>query len=108
MTTWIDISVPLQNGMVYWPDDPRFHVQRVHDMNTGAENNLSEFQTCAHVGTHMDAPLHFIKTGAPIDQIPFDAVIGPARVIEIRDRREIPVAELQPLDIQPGERLLFK
>lgn len=108
MSSWIDISVPLRHGMPHWPDDQPFELHRDHDMAQGAENNLSSLKTSAHVGTHMDAPLHFINGGSSIDQVPLDVVIGPARVIEIEDAREIPIAELEKHAIQPGERLLFR
>jgi arylformamidase len=77
-------------------------------MAAGAEMNLSSFATSAHAGTHMDAPLHFVADGAPMDRLHFDAVIGAARVIGIRDPERITAAELETQNIRPGERLLFK
>jgi arylformamidase len=56
----------------------------------------------------MDAPLHFVDGARSIDQIPLDATVGPARIIEIADPVAIRRAELELHDIQPGERLLFK
>ena len=43
-----------------------------------------------------------------IDRMPLDATIGKARVIEIKDSESIKVAEIEPHDIQAGERILFK
>jgi arylformamidase len=62
----------------------------------------------AHTGTHMDAPLHFLANGAGLDRLPLDAVIGPARVIAIRDPRSVTAAELARHRIRRGERVLFK
>ena len=62
----------------------------------------------AHTGTHMDAPLHFLATGKSLDQLPLEATIGPARVIEIKDRNSIKLEEIQPHKINRGERILFK
>lgn len=42
------------------------------------------------------------------DQMPLDATIGKARVLEIKDSESIKVAELEPHNIQAGERILFK
>lgn len=108
MDSWIDISVPLYNGIVQWPGDRRFELRRESDLAAGDGYNLSSFSTSAHVGTHMDAPLHFIASGTPIDRLPFDAVIGPARVIEIESREWITAGELERHGIQAGERVLFK
>jgi len=53
-------------------------------------------------------PLHFIKGGKGIDQIPFDATIGRARVLEMKDAESIKPAELVEYGIRRSERILFK
>jgi arylformamidase len=105
---WIDVSVPIRAGMVHWPGDPPFEIERVHDMRRGDHANLSKVCTSAHVGTHMDAPGHCVPRGARIDAFPPDAGIGRARIIGIRHPRCVTAAELQRHGIRAGERLLFK
>lgn len=105
---WIDISMPLREGMVHWPGDPVPRIRRVLDMERGDPINLTHLEMSAHTGTHMDAPRHFRKDGAAIDAMPPDAGVGPARVVAVRDPEAIRPAELAPLDIRPGERLLFR
>jgi len=105
---WIDISVPVQSGMVHWPKDPEIKVERVMEMARGDVCNVSHLSLGAHTGTHMDAPLHFIAKGKSIDQLPFEATIGLARVIEIADEESIKPEELRPHRIKAGERILFK
>jgi arylformamidase len=105
---WIDISVPLYSGMVHWPDNPPVKIERMLDMNRGDKCNVSTLAMGSHTGTHMDAPLHFIKTGKGLDRMPLDATIGPARVIAIRDAESIKPDELHPHKIKRGERILFK
>jgi arylformamidase len=61
-----------------------------------------------HTGTHMDAPLHFIRGARSIDTMPLDATVGPARVIAIRDSKSIKREELVGHGIGAGERILFK
>ncbi len=107
-TDWIDISVPVRNGMVHWPGDAPFELKRLKDMQQGDGLTLSYMSLGIHTGTHMDAPLHFIQGGAAIDTMPVDAMMGPARVVSIHDRESIKPAELEPLNPQPGDRLLFK
>jgi arylformamidase len=105
---WIDISVTLRSGMVHWPDNPEVRIERMLDMEKGAVCNVSNMSLGAHTGTHMDAPLHFIRNGTGLDRMPIDATIGPARVIEIRDKESIKPEELKSQRIRRNERLLFK
>jgi len=56
----------------------------------------------------MDAPLHFVQRGRPIDRLPLDATVGRARIIAIQDPRIIDLEELRRQRIRVGERLLFK
>ncbi len=107
-TGWIDISVPLSNGMAYWPTDPEVQIKRIHDMKDGDQDNLTHISMCAHSGTHMDAPCHFRKSAKTIDKMPLTAAIGKARVIEITDKEFITVEEIRPYRIRKGERILFK
>jgi arylformamidase len=107
-TGWIDISVPLSNGMAYWPTDPQVQIKRIHDMKDGDQDNLTHISMCAHSGTHMDAPCHFRKSAKTIDKMPLSATIGKARVIEITDKEFITVEEIRPYRIRKGERILFK
>lgn len=105
---WIDISVPLRNGMPHWPDNPPLQINRTMDLDCGDEATVSTIFIGSHTGTHMDAPLHFIKAGRAIHEMPLIATIGPAQVIEIRHPEAITLDELRRHTIRPGERLLFK
>ncbi len=105
---WIDISVPVIDRMPRWPGDPEVLITRISDMDSGDDDNLTHISMCAHTGTHMDAPLHFRKSGKPIDKMPLSATIGKARVIEIRDKEFITEKEIRPYRIRNGERVLFK
>ena len=105
---WLDISVPIRDAMVHWPGDPSVRVERVHSMERGDAANLSAISMGVHTGTHMDAPLHFIREGKGIDDIPLDVVVGRARVIEIYDTESIKPEELTRHRLRRGERILFK
>jgi arylformamidase len=94
--------------MVHWPGDTPFERLDTLRLATGGSCNLSELRTSAHIGTHMDAPKHFLEGGASIDTLPIAAVIGPARIIEIQDPELIRIAELEPYRLSAGERTLFK
>lgn len=105
---WIDISVPLFSGMVIWPGDPSVRIERVFDLDHGDECTVSAISMGSHTGTHIDAPLHFIKGAKCMDEMPFDATIGLSRIIEIFDKGSIKAEELINHGIRPGERILFK
>jgi len=106
---WYDISVPLKQGMVYFPTDPAPpKIYRYSDRALGSPITMCMIEMIGHTGTHIDAPLHFIPDGSTISDMPVDASIGPCRVIEIKDEESIKVKELEPYKIKKGERLLFK
>lgn len=105
---WMDISMPLRNGVVGWPGDVPVEVARRMRIEDGADYNISMITLSTHAGTHMDAPLHFIAGGRSIDEMPAGVTSGEARLIEVRDRRSIKPAELEEHDISSGERVIFK
>jgi arylformamidase len=106
---WYDITVPLKQGIVYFPTDPvPPKIYRLHDRALGAKVTMSMLEMISHTGTHIDAPLHFIADGETISDMPLDATVGPARVIAIKDRESIKAAELKKHNIKKGERILFK
>lgn len=105
---WIDITIPIKSGMVHWPGDPSVRIKRKLDMNRGGKCNVSFLSMGSHAGTHMDPPLHFIHSGTSLDRMPLQISIGPARVIRIRNPKQVTADELRLHQIQPGERILFK
>ena len=105
---WIDISVSLRNGMAQWPGNPPVRIERVLDVELGDSHTLSEITMGSHTGTHIDAPLHFIKGGAGINDMPVDILIGRARVLEIHDTESIKPGDLVQHRIRRGECILFK
>lgn len=105
---WIDVSVPLRTGMVHWPNNPPVRIERMLDIEHGDAANVSTLSMGSHTGTHMDAPLHFVRGGKGLDEMPLEATIGRARVIEIHDAESVKPEELRPHHIRGGERILFK
>jgi arylformamidase len=63
---------------------------------------------CNHAGTHVDAPAHFIKDGATIEEIPLEIMNGRVRVVEIYNKRHVDVDELSKLVRVDDFRILFK
>ena len=110
MTTedWIDISMPIRNNMVHWPGDTDIKVKRINSLGAGDICNLTNISFSAHTSTHMDAPLHFIDNAKDISTLPFNAVIGKAKIIEIKDTISIKPEELETYNIEENDRILFK
>ncbi len=103
----IDISLPMKDAMVCWPGDPAFKVEQVVAIGPDSPCNITRIEGGVHTGTHMDSMRHFVDGGKAMDEMPLEAVIGPARVLQI-DGPVIDRASLEPFKPQKGERLLFR
>ena len=76
-----DISQEVFSCVVF-PGDPAPKKETLNSMKSGDLYNLTAFSMCAHTGTHIDAPSHFIDDGANIDSIPLSKTVGYAYVAE--------------------------
>ena len=78
-----DISQELFSCTVY-PGDPAPKREVLNSMEKGDLYNLTALHMCAHNGTHVDAPFHFLNDGKNIEQISLDAFVGFCYVVEHR------------------------
>lgn len=76
-----DISQEVFGCQVY-PGDSTPKKRVISSMEKGDLYNLTAFSMCAHNGTHIDAPFHFIKDGKTVDSVSLDTFIGMAYVAE--------------------------
>lgn len=107
---WIDVSAGLdpKKTPVYEGDAP-MKFDFLKDMSKGDILTLSLLSLGAHSGTHIDAPMHFVANGAPIDKVALDPLMGPARVIDIPDAvQAITAVELNKHDWRGAKRILFR
>lgn len=74
-----DISQEVFSCCVF-PGDPKPEKQTVYSMAAGDLYNLTAFSMCAHNGTHVDAPFHFLQDGKTVDRMALDSFIGPCFV----------------------------
>lgn len=103
-----DISLPLDASLAVWPGDApytRTESQRIRD---GATVNLSSIALSVHAGTHADAPYHALVDGATIETLSLTTFVGPALVVDVRDKDVIRVADLAGCDFSETPRLLLK
>ena len=76
-----DISQEVFGCNVY-PGDPTPKKKTLNSIENGDLYNLTSFNMCAHNGTHIDAPFHFIKDGKTVDEIPLEVFMGLTFVAE--------------------------
>ncbi|MCJ7824042.1 MAG: cyclase family protein [Anaerolineales bacterium] len=105
----IDISIPISPDMPVWPGDPRVELVRTAKIAEGANANVSRLTCGVHIGTHVDAPVHFIDGAASVESLSLDRLIGKAFVAELEDINVIDDQVLDSADL-PTEvrRLLIK
>ena len=74
-----DISQPVFGCAIY-PGDPKPEKAMLSTLENGDVCNLTAFSMCAHNGTHVDAPLHFLKDGKGVGAVALEKFVGPAYV----------------------------
>lgn len=104
LMTIIDITRPLSgNSLAYPGDTPPQFSQRDAGLYL-----ISELCMSSHSGTHIDAPVHYLKTGLTIDELPLNNLVGPCRVVDVSAAG--PLIDLPELKgrIFGAERLLLR
>jgi arylformamidase len=105
---YIDISVPLWEGMALWPSDPRLAVEHFEHLSGGVVVKVSGLHLGSHTGTHVDAPVHFSAGEGTVDNLPLDRLIGPAEVFDLRGVVGIGAKELGAAGAGRARRVLLK
>lgn len=107
MTSWIDISLPLGPGTPVFPGDPPIELD-TDVAPVEAPYRLSRLVLGTHSGTHLDAPAHFIRGGAPMSAIGPERLNGPAWVVKLTEAIAIePEALAAAWPDAPVERVLL-
>ena len=107
-----DISQEVFSCKVY-PGDAAPQKEEVMRMERGDLYNLTEFSMCAHNGTHVDAPYHFLDHGKKIDEIDLSKFIGQAYVAEhegvVSQKDAVAILEkAKAADEQAAKKILIK
>ena len=103
-----DVTVPLSPEVPSYPGDPPFEIHRTHRLAGGAAYESSRLSLGCHVGTHVDAPSHFLPGGATVDRLPLEILLGKARVVAVASRERIDRSDLEALDLRDDIRVLLK
>ena len=69
-------------GCVVFPGDPTPKKEQVMSIEKGDVCNLTALSMCAHNGTHVDAPYHFLSDGKTVDHLDLNKLVGYAYVTE--------------------------
>ncbi|WP_027370725.1 cyclase family protein [Desulfovermiculus halophilus] len=82
MGGWIDLTHPLYQGMPVWPGDTTVGITEVMTVETDG-CSAQRVDMGNHVGTHVDAPSHFVPKARDVDQLSLQAMTGPARLLSL-------------------------
>ena len=92
--TIYDISLTISPTLPTWPGDPKLELEKFESMDNGAHNNVSRISSSVHIGTHVDAPYHFLNDGAAVEQLRLDVLTGPCYVAQLPDGIEAITADV--------------
>ncbi len=107
-----DISQEVFSSEVY-PGDPKPEKKIIKSIIDGEVYNLTAFSMCAHNGTHIDAPFHFIKNGKTVDEICLNAFVGMSYVAEhhgilTNEDAAVILEKAKKLNEESSKRILIK
>jgi kynurenine formamidase len=106
----IDLSHTIVPGMPQWPGDDQPLAIHRHSVHGPGSHMSSSLEIGCHVGTHLDAPLHFLAGEPGVDRVPLDRFVGPGLVVRAGDGTT--AGPLEPdlvadIDLGPVDFVLF-
>ncbi len=104
----IDLTLPIRPDMLLYPGDPVPVIRTLASIEHGDPLTLSEITLGCHVGTHVDAPAHFVAGGATVDRLDRRHFIGPATVLDLTGRSVIMASDIHAAAPRRGRHLLLK
>lgn len=101
----IDVSLPIYEKMVAFPNNPTFKTKSLRTTTT----YISQISMSSHTGTHIDVPRHISEDGIGVDKIDLNQLVGPCRVLDMTHcQTSISALDLKKQSIKEGERILVK
>lgn len=92
-----DLSQPLNADAPSWPFYPPFEVKYIKRKSEHGVN-AQYIMSSNHMGTHLDAPRHFVTAGLTIDQLPLEWLYGDGVIVDLSDLDELDI--FTPKDIE--------
>jgi arylformamidase len=106
----IDLSHTIVPDMPQWPGDGQPLSIHRHSIHGPDSHMSSSLEIGCHVGTHLDAPLHFLAGQPGVDRLPLDQFVGEGLVIRTGDGtspRKLGIEECSGIDLGPVDFVLF-
>ena len=108
---FIDLTIPIRNGTPSFPGEPGGYVLPFAQF--AAQGWVShQLVLYTHLGTHLDAPAHFLSGGAGVEEWPIAQLIGPAMVVRLRAEPRCGEVDFDdfvwPRPLVPGDRVLLQ
>lgn len=101
----VDLTFPIHEGMTTFPAHWHPFVEVSVMGRHGIENRETRKVVMGtHTGTHCDAPRHFVPGGKTVDQLPLDALVGPALCLDLSDCRPLQEVDVKDLERRLGDR----
>ena len=104
----IDISQPLGVGTAVWPGDQPFQLNWTLQQSAGDSVNVAAVTMSVHTGTHTDGGFHVAPNGTRAAQLPLDAYIGRALVVDARGHGSLDEDVIRDVDLTNIRRILFR
>lgn len=108
----VDLSHPVEAGMQVFPGDPAVGSRLAASFPQDGFQ-VAELHLGTHSGTHVDAPLHTVDGGSPVDEIDLSRLVGPARIVHVPALREHDLIRWEHVraqleDLRAGTIVLFR
>jgi arylformamidase len=104
----IDISQPVTPRTGAWPGDTPFSYRWTWSIARGDSCNVSAVQASPHVGSHADAPVHFLEGAAGIGEVELHHYLGPCWVLDGPEHGLVQPEHLAPIDLRAYPRVLLR
>lgn len=108
MGNWIDISQPLNSNLAHWPEDTPYQYDIPVTKTMSGSVNIGQITTSTHIGTHVDAPYHFLDNGKRILDLDINRYIGKCKVVDLSEFPIINQKALKSKNLPYTDRLLIK
>jgi kynurenine formamidase len=110
MSEWHDLSQDFYEEMPYSSVHPAPSFETLSCVEEDGLN-VTQYTAVTHVGTHIDAPLHFVPGGETIDELSLETFVGEGVVVDVsrEEPTEITLEEFRaaPGDVEAGDIVLI-
>lgn len=101
-----DVSLVIHDQIPFWPGEKGFEIHPIKTIeNDGA--NVSYMVSGLHIGTHIDAPIHFAEDGDDTSSVPLEKFYGRARLFTLDCSEKVEAKDVSDLNISPGDIVIL-